>query len=315
MKKHLLATLFALCALCGTATERNDTTATHSPTEPTVDTTDTTIIDKEFSKETVVERPKRVYYKNGTLEVSKSDTIFYQSLSGGITIAYYGKEAVDFAMKSKLKRDPKRWSWYEGRWAGFSLNFNGLIDNLGNWNVPAGAEWMKQSANSIGVDINFVDAVIYGYGCFGIVTGFGMEINNFRMAEPINFTNDPTTGALTPDYTKYGDAASGWKKTKLTTAYFQIPLLLEFKFGGNSWVNFGVVGSICYESYFKSKSDMYGVQKRWSGTNVPLFRYGYEFNLGISWVALKFKYYPKSIFAEGLGPDISQVNLGLSLVF
>ncbi len=255
-------------------------------------------------------------YSDGNLIFSPDNVVYVPNSSFGLfDEIIYGKEAVELSREANERELGYR-KWYsgDGHWAGISLMFCGL-------NLPSDAKWMRQSAGSLGFNFNFFDQVIYGRGNFGIFTGLGMEINTFRLTDPIAFSNDPVTGAVIPNYDRLNQPDVGWQRSELTTAYFQIPLLFEFRFGGHGsfftdgWVNFGVVGAWCYESFFLEKSDKYGTQRRWRGSNVALFRYGYEMNLGIGALALKAKYYPESIFEDGLGPNVSQFNVGLALTF
>ncbi|MDE5944121.1 MAG: PorT family protein, partial [Rikenella sp.] len=45
------------------------------------------------------------------------------------------------------------------------------------------------------------------------------------------------------------------------------------------------------------------------------FHGGVECNVGYRWVALSARYYPHSIFTKDGGPEVQQVNIGLSLMF
>ncbi len=255
----------------------------------------------------------RVYkYREGTLTITDSDTTFsHNTTTDLIAFVRTGQDAIDEALKYRVLPDSKRWRSSEGHWAGVSLMYN-------SYSLPKDLSWGKQSAASIGANFNFADYVIYGRGNFGIVTGFGLQVNSLRFADPISFTNDPLTGEIVVNNDKFSDPQSGWKQTKLTTAYFQVPLLFEFWFSKyvDAWVNIGVVGSWCYESFFLEQSSEYGKQRKWRGANVEQLRYGFEMNVGVgSTFALKAQYYPESIFQDGLGPNITQFNVGLSLMF
>ncbi len=250
-------------------------------------------------------------FMKGTLTITEKDTNYVSYVTSGVAVMYSGEKALEMADKDKI-RPSKRWFWTDGHWSGVSINYTGLGSGLFDGSLPDDAQWMGQATNSVGVDVNLIDAVIFGYGCVGVVTGLGMEVNNFRFRNPIAFTRD-ATGALSPDLTTYSGEDTGWQKSKLTTAYVQIPLLLEFHFWDDAWVNFGVVGAWCYESYTKVKSEKYGIKKNWRDTNVAALRYGFEMNLGIKAVNIKAKYYPKSIFVEGLAPDVKQFNIGIGV--
>lgn len=269
---------------------------------------------QECSDSTIVTK----HYRNGILEITPEDTIFIIKRDGIVLICYDGEKAIKKANNSVPIKNTKNWKWNRGHWSGVTMNFNRLIGSLSSTSLPDDARWLDQSGKSIGLELNFIDVALYGRGCFGIISGFGMEVNNFRLSNAIGIDKDPVTGVITPNETQYVD--SNWKKTKITTSYFQIPLLVEFQFIKNKhneysfFANFGVVGSICFESHYKIKSGDYGITKNHLGDSVPLLRYGYEMNLGYGSVGIKAKYYPESIFSDGMGPEVSQFNIGINIL-
>ena len=108
--------------------------------------------------------------------------------------------------------------------------------------------------------------------------------------------------------------------------YLNIPLLVEFQFGRSkggkkypAFVNFGLVGGLRLHSHTKVQyRDTNGnkqTEKQYGNLNLRNFHYGVECNVGYKWIALSARYYPQSIFTETGGPEVQQVNIGLSLMF
>ena len=93
----------------------------------------------------------------------------------------------DFSKKSGSKKSShrNRFVWNDGHWAGIGVHYSGLITNLGNLNLPADAQFLTQSAKSIGVSINPVDYTLVKYRRFGLITGLGVEFNNFRFDDNV----------------------------------------------------------------------------------------------------------------------------------
>lgn len=217
---------------------------------------------------------------------------------------------------------PKRWKWHGGHWAGIGIYYNGLVENLGNLSLPDGAGYLRQTPKSIGVNVNFADLVLVSNRHFGLITGIGLEMNNFRFDKNISLTQD-IDGNIIPDYS-YDEAGIELRKSKLTTVYLNIPLLVEFQFGRSrngqrapGFVNFGVVGGVRLQGHTKVKyrDDGMHTRKQHEGLNLRNFHCGVECNVGYKWVALSARYYPQSIFISGKGPDVQQVNIGLSFMF
>lgn len=221
-------------------------------------------------------------------------------------------------------RGPKRWKWHGGHWAGVGIYYNGLVRNLGRLSLPSGAEYLHQTPASVGVNVNFVDLTLVSNRHFGLITGLGLEMNNFRFDRNITLMRDEA-GVVVPDY-RFDEAGIELKKSKLTTVYLNIPLLVEFQFGRSKagkrcpgFVNFGLVGGVRLQGHTKVKyrdadGDMHTV-KGHEGLNLRNFHGGVECNVGYRWVALSARYYPHSIFAKDGGPEVQQVNIGLSLMF
>lgn len=220
---------------------------------------------------------------------------------------------------SKRKLNNNKWTWDAGTYAGVNLLYSGLVQNLGALSLPSDASYMSLSPKSIGIDINVIDFVVYSYRRFGIVTGLGFEINNFRFENNISLRLD-AQGQVAPDYS-YEDQGIKLSKSKLTTTYLNIPLLAQLKFGGSSYRNYrgyisaGIVGGLRLQTYTKVKSCEQGKSRNHSSLNMTNFHYGAQVSIGYSGFSLTAKYYPKSVFRSGYGPNLSQVNLGIGFMF
>lgn len=225
---------------------------------------------------------------------------------------------------SSGNRPSKRWKWHGGHWAGVGIYYNGLVQSLGHLSLPSGAGDLRQSARSIGVNVNLADLVIVSNRHFGLITGLGLEMNNFRFDRNIGLTTD-AEGATVVDYS-YAERGIELSKSKLTTVYLNIPLLAEFQFGRGKYgkrspgfVNFGLVGGVLLQGHTKIQyTDPQGgkhTDKQHKDLNLRNFHYGAQVNVGYKWVAVSATYYPQSIFAKDLGPDVQQVNIGLSFMF
>ncbi|WP_300287420.1 outer membrane beta-barrel protein [uncultured Alistipes sp.] len=223
----------------------------------------------------------------------------------------------DFSKKSGSKKSShrNRFVWNDGHWAGIGVHYSGLITNLGNLNLPADAQFLTQSAKSIGVSINPVDYTLVKYRRFGLITGLGVEFNNFRFDD--NVALKYQNGVMGPDPAYEGIHIA---KSKLYTCYLNVPLLVEFQMGRRNhfFINAGVVGGWRMGAHTKVKA----VDDRLRGTfkdrgNMGLrnFHYGYTVHIGYDHFAVSGTYYRPSIFRKGHGPQVEQVNIGLTLMW
>lgn len=221
-------------------------------------------------------------------------------------------------------RMSKRWKWSGGHWSGVGIYYNGLVQDIGNLHLPSGAEYMSQSAKSIGVNVNFIDLVLVSNNQFGLITGLGLEMNNFRFDRNVGLIENQD-GVVGPDYS-YDVQGLNLTKSKLTTVYMNIPLLVEFQFGrsrnncrGRGFINFGAIAGIRLNGHTKVQyRDLDGKKqttKKDKGLNLRNFHYGAEFNVGWRGFALSARYYPHSIFEQNSGPKVQQANIGMSFMF
>lgn len=160
--------------------------------------------------------------------------------------------------KPEGKEQTRRVLWRDGRWAGVGIHYNGLVTNLGNFSLPDDAKYLSQSSKSIGVTINPIDFILLGNRKIHLMTGLGFELNNFRFDQDIALKYEK--GVTVPDY-QYIEQGIKLSKSKLFTAYMNIPLLVEFQTGRNHnfFINAGLVGGLRIGAHTKIKATA-----RWS---------------------------------------------------
>lgn len=218
--------------------------------------------------------------------------------------------------KPEGKEQTRRVLWRDGRWAGVGIHYNGLVTNLGNFSLPDDAKYLSQSSKSIGVTINPIDFILLGNRKIHLMTGLGFELNNFRFDQDIALKYEK--GVTVPDY-QYIEQGIKLSKSKLFTAYMNIPLLVEFQTGRNHnfFINAGLVGGLRIGAHTKIKGDgplVGGTAKDHSSFGLRNFHYGYTLNFGYSNIGFNVTYYHSPLWREGAGPQVRQINVGISLV-
>ncbi len=217
---------------------------------------------------------------------------------------------------SKIKPGPRRRGWERGHWSGVGVYYNGLVDNLFSLKTPESAPYLSQSAKSIGVTLNPLHATLVHGRRLGLLTGVGFELNNFRFDQDITLIR--VDGHTVPDY-QYEARGVDLTKSKLFTAYVNIPLLLEVQIGQkqNFFISAGMVGGMNIGHHTKIKADspeLNGVKKSHADLGMRNFHYGYILNIGYDDFALTMTYYQSPIFRAGQGPYVRQVNIGFSVM-
>lgn len=180
-----------------------------------------------------------------------------------------------------------------------------LVTNLGNFSLPDDAKYLSQSSKSIGVTINPIDFILLGNRKIHLMTGLGFELNNFRFDQDIALKYEK--GVTVPDY-QYIEQGIKLSKSKLFTAYMNIPLLVEFQTGRNHnfFINAGLMGGLRIGAHTKIKGDgplVGGTAKDHSSFGLRNFHYGYTLNFGYSNIGFNVTYYHSPLWREGAGPQ------------
>lgn len=206
--------------------------------------------------------------------------------------------------------------WNRGHWAGVTLHYNGLVRSLGSLSVPNDLNYLSLSAKSIGVALNPFDVTLVHGKRAGLITGLGVEFNNFRFDQNISLKRE--NNVTGPDF-YYEENHIRLTKSKFFTAYVNVPLLFEVQIGRrqNFFVNAGLVGGINIGSRTKVRANspplLNGTQKQNGNLGLRNFHYGYMLNFGYDMFGLSVIYYQSPLFRANEGPHIRQINIGLSI--
>lgn len=202
------------------------------------------------------------------------------------------------------------------------IGYNGLVQDPGHLKLPEGAEWMELEAKSININLRLLEYAWYPTRNFGFHTGLDLDVANFRFSRNvIPEAQLLGTGRRQGDTyvgPHYIDREEGLKKSKLVNSYFNIPLVAAVNLGRRDQVGLygGVVGGWRWNSYVKEKSSAHGKERTRPDLNLRNFHYGYTAGILFArHVGLYATYYPHSIFRSGQGPDVRQVNFGISLFY
>lgn len=219
----------------------------------------------------------------------------------------------------------KKWAWcddsngFVGHYDGIDLGLSQLAVSGLSTALPSTASFMElDNEKSINVGINFFQ---YSFGLqrkrdnFGLVTGLGLNISNYRLSNPYLLKRDAVTGNTV------GEAIVGRdiKKNKLVTSSFEIPLLLEYQFpngckskrfflsaGGFAGVN---VGSHT-KTVFADSNHKY---KERPDLNLNLLQYGLMARMGIGKLSLYSRYQYSTLFEKDKGPELYPFSVGITL--
>lgn len=209
---------------------------------------------------------------------------------------------------------------FTGHWAGFEFGVNGLLDNTNSMVLKGDNAWLDlKQARSWNINLNFMQYSIgFGTDKIGLVTGMGLEFNNYHFSNPITLKVE--NGITTVDST-FIKGNFDVQKTKLATTHLTVPLILEAQIpvgnhGHRIYLGGGVIGGVQIGSHTKVIYDDNGKQKtkNHDDFNLATLRYGFTARLGYRGIKLFANYYPVQLFEKSKGPEVYPFTVGLVLL-
>jgi hypothetical protein len=204
---------------------------------------------------------------------------------------------------------------FKGHWAFFEMGVNTFTDvDYSGYDTE---NWMDINHNkSYEVNINMLRYSIglqKNRNTVGLVTGIGLNFNDYRFSNKNTIVN--LGGRTEPDYLEEIDYVS---KSKLSTIYIHVPLILEFQIPVNRshkriYFSGGAIGGIKLRSHTKVKHDG-KKDKDFNDFNINPFRYGVTARVGYRGINIFGTYYLSEFFKEGRGPVTQPFTIGIGII-
>lgn len=239
-----------------------------------------------------------------------------ESLEGSkIDFVRYDDE-ITFQEDSENNDSPLR-KKFKGHWAGVEFGFNNYLSADHNMALPDEVYYMSvHSGKSGNFNINFGQLSLGITRHFGIVTGLGLNINNYKFEGNNNIIKGPT-GIIEPYFPADGSTLA---KSKLTTSFINVPLLLELQIpaGNKDHLNLAAGGIVAAKVGSHSKVVYEGSRQKVkdnSDFSLNMLRYGATVRAGYSNLQLYGTYYFTPLFKTGKGPELYPFEVGVSFSF
>jgi len=253
---------------------------------------------------------------SGVADISSSDRkIDTTRLKlGGSEIIIIDDEAKKAIAKAKKLKKKKK---YNGHWEGIEFGINGYLNSDYNNNLPTAYSFLDlKQENSWSIELNALEQNINLIkNKFGITTGLGFQMNNYKFSNDINLSSDSAT------IYGYHDTIHNYTKSKLNVNYLTIPLLFEYQTNNKSKLNsfhfavggiFGLkVGSHTKMVYTSDDKK----EKIKSRDDFHLNPIKYEATVRIGWgkINLFVNYALSTLFEKNEGPEMYPFTAGISL--
>ena len=219
----------------------------------------------------------------------------------------------DEGKKNKSRRS------FNGHWKGLELGMNNYLTSDYSLTLPAESQFMElNTGKSWCVNLNLLQYDIgFGTDKVGLVTGLGLEFNNYRFDGENSIIKDPVTNIIGP---LVYNAGTYIDKTKLATSYLTVPLLLEFQIpvSGHKRIHIsgGVIGGLKIGSHTKVLYKEDGSKQKDKindDFNLSPLRYGVTARIGYRALKLFATYNLTPMFETGQGPVLYPVSIGFIL--
>jgi hypothetical protein len=210
---------------------------------------------------------------------------------------------------------------FSGHWSGVHLGINSFLQKDYSNYLPAQDGFMNLKIwRSFSYQINFWQKSISlqrYHNAIGLVTGLGLCFDDYRFNPEVTLEADKN-GVIQPVYPGYEEM----RKSKLSTFYGRVPLLLEFQipvghFQRRFFISGGVVFGYKLGSHTKIKYHQEGISEKVKFRDelyLSDFRYSYSVRMGYRWFNVFAEYSPVPFFKDGHGPVLYPFTVGITLV-
>lgn len=190
-------------------------------------------------------------------------------------------------------------------------NYYAADNVFGNAAAPAGLE-LQQYRFGSHVALHFLPTTVslVGRGVINLKTALTIDYANLYFENDINILPGQETFTVESSEVNF-------EKNKLTTRYFQVPLLLNIN--TNPWtddglnISFGVYGGVLWKAHTKQVSDEFGKVKEVDNFNLNPVRYGVMARFDLKWMDIYATYNLTELFEDGQGPSTQTFTVGVNL--
>lgn len=209
-----------------------------------------------------------------------------------------------------------RRSRFRGHWSGVEFGFNNYAVADYSFNLPQEIDYMSlHSAKSHNFNFNFCQLSLGLARRIGFVTGLGINWNNYRF-DGNNNIQKAETGII-----EELDPGVMLKKSKLSTLYLHLPLILEFQIpADNNHINIaaGPIGAVKLTSNSKMVFENGDKVESDDDFSLNILRYGATARVGFENINITGTYYLTPLFKIGKGPggiDLYPFEIGIAFTF
>ena len=243
------------------------------------------------------------------LRVGNRGLSILESLEGPkLNFEKYSDNKNDFMQDDQgdnsIKRSRNR-NRFKGNWSGIEFGFNNYLTADNSFVLPDDIDYMTlHSSKSNNFNLNFAQKSIGITRHFGLVTGLGINWNNYRFVG----NNNIQKGDL--GIIEKLNVTDQLEKSKLTTVYLTLPVLVELQIPvENHHLNIGagLIGAVKIGSHTKMVFQNKDKVKSNDDFSLSMLRYGPTARIGFGNFQVFTTYYMTPLFKQGKGPGTRPV--------
>jgi hypothetical protein len=219
----------------------------------------------------------------------------------------------EYCEEDDEKDRAERRSRFKGHWASFEAGINNYLTSDNSMVLPEEIDYMTlHSSKSWNFNFNFSQMSLGFTRHFGIVTGLGLNWNNYRFDGNNNIQKG--AGGVIEMY----DPGEILKKSKFSTVYLNLPFLLEIQIPADYHtlnLAVGPVGAVKLYSNSKMVFDNGDKISSDGDLSLNVFRYGATARFGFQNFHIYGTYYLTPLFKSGKSPggvDLFPFEIGLA---
>ncbi len=210
---------------------------------------------------------------------------------------------------------------FVGHWSGVEFGFNGLANP--DYSMYPASENHFLDNDLIRSNVLNLNIIQYSKGFqqtrnnIGLVTGLGLSFQSYRLDNKTSLSIDENWKIHPSEL--YFDSS---QKSKLSTVYLEVPLLVEFQIpirneANRLYFSAGVTGAKKLESHTKVKYRKNGKREKLKSPgdySMNDYKVAATFRVGYHWVNLFATYDMVALFEDRRGPVLFPFSVGLRLI-
>ncbi len=210
---------------------------------------------------------------------------------------------------------------FKGHWSGIEFGINGFVHSDYSMYPATENDFLKNDllrSNVLNLNLlQYSKGLQQTRNTIGLVTGLGLSLQSYRLENNTTITIDEDR-KVHPEILFFDSN----QKSKLSSLYLEVPLLLEFQVPVGNHLNRlyfsgGITGAKRLETHTKIKYRRDGKKEKLKSPgeySIPDYEIAGTFRIGYRWVNLFASYDLLPLFEDRRGPVLHPWSVGLRLI-